>query len=74
VTIAELAEIEEREGREFILITNSQDIAAYLNDMFEIDNNEYGLLFVELIDGEVNEMYGHFQEVPYNHYELDKLV
>jgi hypothetical protein len=75
VTIADLAEIEEKEEREFILITDSQDIETYLKDIGKAEEiNEYGLLFVELIDGEINKMYGHFQNVAYNHYELDELV
>jgi len=68
----------------FQLITNSQDIKSIIEDLDITDNWMYentriestediGLLFVELIDGELNEVYAHFQSVPFLDYELEKL-
>lgn len=57
------------------LVTDSQDIQSILDHISRSGGKEeYGLLFVQNIEGEINSVYAHFQNVPYLHYQLEKLL
>lgn len=63
-------------GDEFTLLTNSQDIndvlfhLGYTVEDFEHSENQYGCLFVEVLNGEYGRIYGLYSCVP----SLDKPV
>ena len=52
--------------KRFTLVTDSQDIAAVLSMVGpEYDLSDFGCLFVEVLDGEYGEIFGHEGIVPY---------
>jgi virulence-associated protein VapD len=57
----------------FHLIQNYQDIEEVLKDLGLPNDNTYGCLFVEMLEGEYGEIYGCESNIPYLHYRLDKL-
>jgi len=61
--------------KKYELITNSYTIEAILETINrEKYKDYYGCLFLELIDSEINELYGCTQSIPHLSYDVDKLV
>ena len=50
----------------FTLIHDTQEIKA-VGDSIGQDLNEYGCLFVEILDGDYGKIYGHIGFIPHNH-------
>jgi hypothetical protein len=61
-----------QERKELELITNSQDIES-IAVMIGVNPLSFGCLFVELIDGEFGDVYGCYSNIPYLHYEVEKI-
>jgi len=54
------------------LISNSQDIENICVDI-GVNPLSFGCLFVEIIDGELGDVYGCYSNIPYLHYDLEKI-
>jgi hypothetical protein len=64
--------VRDLQGEKYQLVTNSQDIEAISVDL-GINPESFGCMFVEVINGEYGEVYGCYSNIPYLHYDVEKV-
>jgi len=61
-----------QDNENLVLVTNSQDIEE-ISAYFNVNPENFGCMFVEILDGEYGKVYGCYSNIPYLHYDLEQI-